>query len=434
MATELIGVIFLILLVILIMLGLPVGLTLLLIGFAGFALIEGLNSSLIQLGINIYNVSVDYTLSVLPLFILMGMFISYSGLGQSLFKVVDNWVGHVRGGLAMASIGASAMFSAISGSAMSTAATVGRVALPEMRRFQYDMGMGGASIAAGGTLGILIPPSVGMIIYGVLTLQPIGPLFIAGLVPGIILAILFMITIYIQVRLNPKLAPVTRNRSIPFKEKIRSSLEVWPILFLFLLVIGGIYMGWFTPTEAASIGAFGALVITLLTRRMTWQRFVDSLEETIRLTAAIFIILVGAKLFGNFLAVTRIPTELATYLAGLEVSRYVILIGILLIFLILGCFMEGIAILVLVLPVVYPVIVALNFDPIWFAAVIIVVQNMGLLTPPLGMNVYVVHGVDRSIPLHTIFKGVTPMLLAMAVLLVLLIIFPDIATFLLRFM
>lgn len=433
MSTELIGILFILLLLLLIIIRAPVGISLLTVGLAGFISISGWKSGLTQLGMSTFNMSTNYTLSVIPLFILMGMFLSYSGLGQQLFKVVDDWIGHVRGGLAMASVGASAIFSSISGSPMSTTATVGRVALPEMKRYNYDPGLAGASVAAGGTLGLLIPPSVGMILYGILTMQSIGPLLIAGLLPGIILAVLFMLTLNIQIRLKPELAPVAMEKK-PLLEKIRSTKYVWPVLLLFLLVIGGIYIGFFTPTEAAGVGAAGAFLFALVTRQLNWKKFVGAVDESIRLTAMIFVILIGANLFGNFLAITRIPTKLSSVVAGLDVSPYVILVAILFIYLILGLFMEGIAILVLTIPIVYPVVIELGFNGIWFGVILMVVQNMGLLTPPLGMNCYIIHGIDKSISLPTIFRGVTPMLLTMAIFTVLLIIFPEIALFLLNFM
>lgn len=429
MSSELIGVIFILLLIILIMLRAQVGPTLLLIGFIGYAVLRNPETAFTQLGMSTFNFTGSYTLSVIPLFILMGLFLSYSGLSQDLYKTVDYCMGRVRGGLAMATIGASAIFASISGSSMSTTATVARVSLPEMKKYNYHSGMAAASIAAGGTLGILIPPSVALILYGVLTMEPIGPLLIAGIIPGIFLSIAFMITIYIQVRLNPSYAPI-KTTHVPLKEKVLSFTKIWPFLIVFLLSIGGIYLGFFTPTEAAGIGAFGAFLVTIITRRLNGKNFIQALDESVRLTAMMFIILIGANLFSNFLAVSKLPTTLSTAVASLEVSPYVILALILLTYFVLGMFMEGIAIQVLTLPIVYPIITQVGFDGIWFAIIFVMVISMGLITPPLGVCCYIIHGIDRTIPLQSIFKSIMPMLLTMILFTILLIIFPQIVTFL----
>ena len=429
MGSEVIGILFVTLLIILIMLRAQVGPTLLLIGFLGYAVIRTPETAFTQLGMSTFNFTGSYTLSVIPLFILMGLFLSYSGLSQDLYKTVDYCMGRVRGGLAMATVGASAIFASISGSSMSTTATVARVSLPEMKKYNYHSGMAAASIAAGGTLGILIPPSVALILYGVLTMEPIGPLLIAGIIPGIFLTIAFMVTIYIQVRLNPSYAP-TMSNSVSFMEKIKSIGSIWPFLLIFLLSIGGIYLGFFTPTEAAGVGAFSAFAVTVITRRLNWKKFFSALDESVRLTAMMFVILIGANMFSNFLAVSRLPMTVSSVVAGLEVSPYVILALILLIYFILGMFMEGIAIQVLTLPITYPIIIELGFDGIWFAIIFVMVISMGLITPPLGVCCYIIHGIDKSIPLQSIFKSVLPMLLTMIIFTIILIIFPDIVTFL----
>ncbi len=419
------GLIGIIALFVLILLRVQVGIALLLVGFGGYYFLSGERVALAQLGMSAFGTASKYTLSVMPMFILMGMFLSYSGLAKDLFKAVDRWVGHIRGGIGMATIGASAIFASISGSANATTATLGKVALPEMKEYNYHPGLSSACVAAGGTLGVLIPPSVILILYGVLTMEPIGALLIAGLVPGILLALCFMLTVYIQVRRNPSLAPNLQEPS-PFIERVKSLKSIWPFMLIFMLSIGGIYFGFFTPTEAGGVGALGALLFAVITRRLNWKKFMAALEETVYLTSMVFIILIGATLFGKFLAMSRIPAQLTSIVTDLDVSPYIIIAIILLIFFILGLFLEGIAILVLTLPIVYPLIISLGFDGIWFGVIMVLVFVMGTITPPLGISVFVIHGVARDIPIPTIFRGVTPMLIAMILFTALLVIFPQI--------
>lgn len=428
-----IGVIGIIALFILILLRVQVGIALLLVGFTGYYFMSGSNVALAQLGMSAFGTASKYSLSVMPMFILMGMFLSYSGIAKDLFKAVDHWVGHVRGGLGMATIGASAIFSSISGSANATTATLAKVALPEMKEYKYHNGLSSACVAAGGTLGVLIPPSVILILYGVLTMEPVGALLIAGLVPGILLALFFMLTVYIQVRRNPSLAPNQQVKS-SMQDRMKSLTKVWPFALIFMLSIGGIYFGFFTPTEAGGVGALGAMVFALVTRRLPWKNFVASLEETVRLTSMIFIILIGATLFGQFLAMSRIPTQVTSIVTGLDVSPMIIIAIILIIYFLLGLFLEGIAILVLTLPIVYPLVISLGFDGIWFGIIMVMVFNMGVITPPLGISVYVIHGVAKEIPVQTIFKGVIPMLITMIIFTILLVIFPEIVMTLPNFM
>lgn len=423
------GVIGIILMVVLILLNVPVGLTLFLVGFLGVSLLSGFDVGMSQLATTVFGTINDYGLSVIPLFVLMGMFISNSGIGQSLFNAVDKWIGHFRGGLAIATIGASAIFAAISGSTNATTATLARIAIPEMDKYNYKSTLSTSSVAAGGTLGILIPPSVILILYGALTSEPIGPLLIAGLVPGVLLAIVFMVMINIQVRLDPSLAP-RRTEKVPLDEKVKSLKVVWPFFLIFALSIGGIYFGIFTPTEAGGIGAIGAFLMALILRRLSWKTLVSSLDESVSLSVMIFLILIGAALFGRFLALSQIPMNLASSVGALDVSPYVILGIILLVYLFLGMFMEGLAIMVLTLPIVYPLITQLGFDGMWFGVIIVMVLNIGLLTPPLGLSVYIISGVVKDVPIKEIFKGVMPSILVMLIFTVLLIIFPEIVTFL----
>lgn len=429
MTPVMIGVIGIVLMVLLILLNVPVGLTLFLVGFLGVSLLTGFDVGVSQLARAVFGTTNDYGLSVIPLFVLMGMFISNSGIGQSLFSAVDKWIGHFRGGLAIATIGASAIFAAISGSSNATTATLGRIAIPEMNKYNYKSTLSTSSVAAGGTLGILIPPSVILILYGALTSEPIGPLLIAGLVPGVLLAVIFMVMINIQVRLNPSLAP-RRTEKVSLDEKVKSLKVVWPFFLIFMLSIGGIYFGIFTPTEAGGIGAIGAFLMALILRRLSWKSLVSSLDESVSLSVMIFLILIGASLFGRFLALSQIPMSLANSVGSLEVSPYVILGIILLVYLFLGMFMEGLAIMVLTLPIVYPLITEIGFDGMWFGIIIVMVLNIGLLTPPLGLSVYIISGVVKDVPIKEIFRGVIPAIFTMIIFTVLLIIFPEIVTFL----
>jgi len=428
MSPELAGIVGILLLFGLFAFRMSIGLSMLAIGFLGYVYVAGASAGLAMVGIAVYTTARSYALSVIPMFILMGMFLLHSGLGHDIFQSVDTWMRHLRGGLAMATIGACAAFAAVSGSATATAATIGAVALPEMKRYNYKDSLATACVAVGGTLGILIPPSAILILYGILTEESIGKLLIAGILPGILQTVLFWVTVYLLVRRNPSLAPL--RPSTAFREKLASLRKIWPVLVLFLLVMGGIYSGVSTPTEAAAVGAFGALIFSLATRRFSRKTLVESLDQTARTTAMLFLILIGAVIFSRFLAVTRIPLELSAFIAGLGVSRFVIMALILFLLLFLGCFVEGIALLMLTIPILYPLIIDLGFNGIWFGVVMIVMLNMGMVTPPVGMNVYVTAGVAKDVPLMTIFHGVIPFLIAMIVCAILLVAFPQIVTFL----
>ncbi|MBE1555176.1 TRAP transporter large permease subunit [Sporosarcina limicola] len=428
MSAEMIGLVGIIVLLVLFMLKVPVSVSLIIVGVVGISMIRNWETGLVQLGSTPFSTASSYSLSVIPLFILMGMILSYSRFGNDLYTAVDSWIGHVRGGLAITTIGTSALFASISGSVNATTATMARIALPEMKKYRYDPGLSAACVAAGGTLGILIPPSVILVLYGVLTMEPIGKLLIAGIVPGILQMALFMAVIYFMVVRNPELAPVTEKK--PFKVKIKSLNSVWPFALLFLISIGGIYQGYFTPTEAGGIGAFGAFLLALVTRRLSWADFKASLNETTRLTAMIFFILIGADIFSKFLALSRIPVLITEYVSNLNMSPMTIMFFILVVYFILGLFLEGIAIFVLTLPVVYPLIIELGFNGVWFGVVMVLVMNIGLITPPLGLSVYVISGVAKDIPIEKIFRGVVPMLLAMIICLLVIVLFPHVVTLL----
>ena len=432
MSPELTGILGVVLLLILFALRMQVGMSMLIVGFAGFTYLSNTTSSMPLLGMVPYATASAYSLSVIPLFILMGMFLSYGGLGKDIFDAANAWVRHVRGGMAMATIAAIAVWSAISGSATATAATIGSIVLPEMKRRGYSDSLATACVAAGGTMDILIPPSSVLVLYGILTEQSIGKLLIAGTLPGLLMAALFAIVIYVRVKLDPKIAPI--EPPAPFKVKVRALKPIWAVVVIFVLVMGGIYRGFFTPTEAAAVGALISLIVSVVSRRFTLRTLLEALDSGARTTAMLFIILIGAIIFSRFMAVTRIPFELSSYIASLDVSRYVI-IGIIIVAMVfLGCFIEGISLMVLTVPILYPLIIKLGFDGIWFGILLAILLNIGMCTPPVGMSVYVVAGVAKDVPLMTIFKGVTPFWLVMVFGAVLLVAFPQIALWLVGFM
>jgi C4-dicarboxylate transporter, DctM subunit len=414
--------------ILLLMVGMPIGFSLALAGFLGFSLLSTFSAGFSMLAMVTYKTAASYTLTVIPLFILMGQFANHSRMGFDLYQTAYRWLGFLPGGLAMASIGACACFAAISGSSMATAATMGMVALPEMKRFKYDDALATGCVAAGGTLGILIPPSTVMIVYGILTEQSIGTLFIAGIIPGLILSGLFMLTIYVVTKRNPALGPPGPQFSL--KEKVYSLKDTWGVITLFLLIIGGLYAGWFTATEAAGMGAFGALVITLIKKRLNRQNLTDALLETALITGMIFTILIGANIFGYFLTVSQMTDQLSAWVVGLGISRYAVMLMICLVYFILGCLMDGLAIMILTLPIVYPLVMGLGFDPIWFGVMMTLLLEMGLITPPVGLNVFIISGIARDVPMYTIFRGIWPFFAAMLICMLLLIVFPQLALFL----
>ncbi len=414
------------------LLGMNIGFAMGIVGFLGFSLLTSFGTGISMIGMVAYKTGSSYTLTVIPLFILMGLFSNSSRMGYDLYQAVYRWIGFLPGGLAMATVLACAAFAAISGSSLATAAIMGMVALPEMKRFNYDSALAAGSVAAGGTLGILIPPSTIMIIYGILTEQPIGALFIAGILPGILLTCLFLGTIYIMTRRNPLLAPA--GPSFPWKDKFSALKGTSGVLFLFALVIGGLYMGWFSPTEAAGVGAFGALIIALVKKRMNGKNLFAALQETALTTAMVFIILIGANILGYFMTVSQIPESLSQLIVNQGLNRYVVMSIICTIYIILGCLMEGMAIMVLTLPVVFPLVMQMGFDPIWFGVIVTLFIEMGLITPPIGVNVFIVSGIVKEVPLYAIFRGVMPFFIAMIICLIILIIFPQIALFLPRTM
>jgi tripartite ATP-independent transporter DctM subunit len=427
-----IAVIGIILLVLLFLLRMPVAFAMALIGFLGFAYMTSVGAALSILGKDFWVMFSNYNLTVVPMFVLMGTFAFYSGIGGRLYQAAHKFLGQLPGGLAIATCYACAAFGACCGSTTAGAAAMGKVILPEMKKYHYDPSLATACVASAGSLAILIPPSTIFIIYGIMTEQSIGKLFAAGILPGILLATLFALAVYIICRRNPELGPPGVKAS--WKERMVSLSGVVEMLILFALVMGGLFAGLFTPTEAGAGGAAGALMIALARRMITWRGFIDSLVETTRITTMVFVIVTGATIFGHFMAVTRVPFELSEWLAGLAVSRYIIMGFIIIGYLIAGCFMDSLAMITLSVPILYPVVLKLGFDPIWFGVIIVLVGEMGVITPPVGINVYIIKGVALDVPLETIFKGIFPFLVALIVCTIILIIFPQIALFLPSFM
>jgi C4-dicarboxylate transporter DctM subunit len=428
MSPEMVGVICIIIMFLLLALRMYIGIAMSIVGFMGMWYLIGFDASMGVLGITPLTEGSSYTLSVIPLFVLMGQFAFVSGISTDIYKTVYTWMGHLKGGLAMATILACAGFAAICGSSLATGATMGMAAIPEMKKYRYDNRLSTGCVAAGGTLGILIPPSIGFIIYGILTEVSIGKLFMAGFIPGVLLALLFIFTVFIQCAINPGMGP--RGENTTFLVKIKSLSGTWGMLLLFIIVMGGIYMGVFTPTEAAGVGAFGAFIISILKRKMTWKKLVDCLMESGKTTAMIFLIIIGANIFSTFLGLARLPMGLADFVAGLALPKTVILYAIILIFILLGCVMDCYAIMILTVPIIFPVIEAMQFDPIWFGVLMVIVLEMGLITPPVGLNVFVLKSAAPDVPLTVIFKGIWPFLLSTLAAIILLTIFPQIALFL----
>lgn len=427
-----IGLVGLAVLFILMVIGIPIAICFAVVGFLGTVVLVGVGPALTNLGLIPWSESITYALMCLPLFILMGEITYYSGISTDLFSTAYKWLGSVRGGLALATVAACTGFAACSGSSLASVATMGLVAYPEMKKYGYDSSLATGSIAAGGTLAILIPPSATFIIYGVLADESIGKLFIAGMLPGLLLSSLFLSAIGIQTAFNSKLGPP--GPSFTWKEKVKSLTGIWGMLVLFLLVIGGLYLGVFTATEAAAIGAFGAFVIWLIRRKFSWENLQKSMKETGKTTCMIFFIIIGAMLFNYFLAVTGLTTSLSKWVVSLTVPPMAVVGIMLLIYVPMGMFMEALAMVILTIPIFVPVIVALGFSPIWFGILVVIMVEMAQITPPVGLAVFVIKGIAKEVPLTTIFRGIIPFALADAVCAGLVFAFPQIALLLPRLM
>ncbi|WP_233254766.1 TRAP transporter large permease [Limnohabitans sp. T6-5] len=412
----------------LMLLRVPVGMAMGLVGVSGYAYIAGPGPALKLIGQSSMRTVTDYTFGVIPMFMLMGAFVSVSGVSKELFRAANAFIGHMRGGLGVATVLACGGFAAICGSSVATAATFSSVAYPEMRRFGYPQSFSTGVIAAGGTLGAMLPPSTVLAVYAILTQQDIGKLFMAGIVPGLLAMLLYVITIMIIVRVKPDLLPRGEQKS--WGERFNGLKDVWAPLVLFMFVIGGLYGGFFTPTEAGGVGASGAFLLGVLRGKLDRAGIREALLSATRTSAAVFTVLIGALLFGYFLTITQVPQKLTEMLTGLGVGRYGVLALIMVMYLVLGCLMDAMAMIILTVPIIFPVIVQLGFDPIWFGVIIVMTVELGLIHPPVGMNVFVIKSVVKDVSFTTIFKGVIPFVVTDLFRLVILISFPAIALWL----
>jgi C4-dicarboxylate transporter, DctM subunit len=417
-----IGIVGCVLMIVLLLVSLPVAFAMAIVGFLGFAVVVSPHAAVSMITMDLYDTFSSYSLTVIPLFVLMGQVAFHAGISRGLFKAAYHWMGRLPGGLAIATVGACTAFGAICGSGPATSATMAMVALPEMKRYGYSMELACGTVASAGGLGMLIPPSVVFIVYGILTEQSVGKLFISGILPGLMIALLFCITIVIQCLLRPNLGPAAPPTT--WKAKFASLAGVAETLILFVVVMGGMFLGFFTPTEAAAIGAAGALVIAVVKGQLTWALLVQSLQETVRTSCMVMFIVTGAVIFGHFLAVTRIPFTLASWLSGLALPAWIIMALIIVFYLIAGCFIDALGMILLTIPIFYPVVTQLGYDPIWFGVIIVVVTMMGVISPPVGVCVYVVAGIQRDVPMDRIFRGSLPFLAALVVAAVVLMIWP----------
>ena len=436
MSGTAVGAGFFCLMLVLLALRVPIAVAMFITGAAGYITMAGLDPLLSYLKTVAYGRYSIYDLSVVPLFLLMGNFASRGGLSKALFAAAEAMIGHYRGGIAMAAVGACAGFGAICGSSLATAATMGQVALPELRRFKYSPGLATATLAAGGTLGILIPPSIVLVIYAILTEQNIAKLFLAAFLPGILAALGYMVAIAIFVRLYPGSGPAGDTRT--WGERISALIDVWPVIVIFIVVIGGIYGGVFTPTEAAAVGTFGAGLLAVF-RGLRWDGFLECLYGTAEATAMIFFILLGADILNVFLALTQMPVELARWVEGSGLAPLLVLFAILAIYVILGCIMDSLSMILLTIPIFFPVIMGLDYwglapteKAIWFGILALMVVEIGLITPPVGMNVYIINSLARDVPMSVTFRGIVPFLISDAVRVMLLVFFPVLSLYLVR--
>ncbi|QSI32621.1 TRAP transporter large permease subunit [Variovorax sp. RKNM96] len=412
----------------LMLLRVPVGMAMGLVGVTGYSYLVGPGPALKLVGQTSMRTVTDYTFGVIPMFMLMGALVSVSGVSRELFKAANSMIGHLRGGLGVATVVACGGFAAICGSSVATAATFSAVAYPEMRRFNYPQSFSTGVIAAGGTLGAILPPSTVLAVYAILTQQDIGKLFMAGIVPGILAMAMYVMTIAIIVKLRPDWLPGGEVK--PWSERFKDLRNVWAPLVLFVFVIGGLYGGFFTPTEAGGVGASGAFILGLVRRKLDGPKIREALLSATRTAAAVFTVLIGALLFGYFLTITQSPQKLTEFLTGLGIGRYGVLALVMLMYLVLGCLMDAMAMIILTVPIIFPVIVHLGFDPIWFGVIIVMTVELGLIHPPVGMNVFVIKSVVKDVSFTTIFKGVLPFIVTDIVRLVILIAFPVIALWL----
>ncbi len=421
-----IGVIGIVVLIVLLLLRMWVGLAMAFVGFVGYVWIANVEEALQMAVATTHSTVNHYSLTAVPLFVLMGMIVSNTNISSELYEFAYKIFGHMRSGLAVATIAACGVFAAICGSSTAETLTIGKIALGEMKKYNYDDKLSTGCVACGGTIGILIPPSMGFLVYGILTEQSIGLLFMAGILPGILLMLLFIGTVFLISCVNPDAGPAGEKTSLP--EKIKSLKCTIPIILLFGLVLGGIYMGVFTPTEAGAVGAFGAIVISLIKRELTFKNFLQAVYETAELTSMIILLLAGAYILNKFLTITELPFNMAEYVASFNMSKYVILTVIIIFYMLLGMFLDILSCIILTIPLIYPLIISQGFDPIWFGVMIVLIMEMGMITPPFGLNVFILSGIT-DVSIGTIFRGVWPFVAAIFVCIILITIFPQIVLF-----
>jgi C4-dicarboxylate transporter DctM subunit len=428
MSVVTVGIIGLIILFTLLALGMPIGVAMGTVGILGMWYVVSGSAAYAKLAIPPFQTVASYELAVVPLFLLMAHIVFNTGMGEDLYRLAAKWLGHLPGGVAIASVAGCAGFAAVSASSMATAATMGLVALPEMKKLKYDPALATGCVAAGGSIGILIPPSTLLIIYGIITETSIGKLFIAGIIPGILEALFYIATIFILCTWKPRLGP--RSECYKFREKVAVFMCCGEIIVLIVLVLVGLTAGWFTPTEAGAVGALGSILLAMVRRRLSWEKFKVSFFETMKTTGMIYGIIIGAFILNFFLAVTRIPFIASEFVAGLPLPSLGILGIIMLLYLFLGCILDGAAMMLLTIPILFPLTVRLGFDPIWFGILICRAIEIAMITPPIGINVYVIAGVAPDVPMQTIFRGILPFLIADIFHVILIIFVPSVALFL----
>lgn len=421
------------LLIIIIMLRFPVSLSMMILGFFGFAYLVNVKGALSMVALNAYNAFTNYSYTAAIMFIWMGYIASHSGLSKVMFNTINVFMGHIRGGLAMATTVACAAFGAICGSTMATTASMGSIAIPEMDKYKNDLGFSRGTVATAGILGTMIPPSIPLVVYGITTEQSISTLFIATVVPGLILMFAMCISIAVLTHFKPELAPLSPKATAREKTVALFNSGTFEVLFIFVFVLAGMFLGWFTPTESGAIGAACILIVTVIRRRLSFYAFWMSLKDAAKTSAMVFLLVLGANIFGSFIASSRVPVILSEWAGSLTIHPAFIMIILMLFQLFLGCIMDGVVVLVLSLPVVYPITVACGYDPIWLGPLMVLLAGIGMITPPVGLNAYIVYNIDvrePKVPIATVFKGIMPFLLTCVIVSIILIVFPDLTTFL----
>ena len=422
------GILGLILMLFLIAIGVPIAFSLVAVGAAGMFYVTGIGPTLAQISMIAWDKGSSFVILCVPLYILMGQLVFHTGIATDLYDFVQKWLGRLPGGLAIASVFACAGFGAVTGSSLAAVATMGAIVMPEMKKYKYSDRLATGVLSASGTLGILIPPSIIFVFYGIMTDTSIAALFIAGIVPGIITAVLYSMNVYIRCLINPQIGPV--GPAYSWKERVFSLKKVTPVVIIFLVVIGGIYGGVFSPTEASGIGVTGVLLVTIIMGRLTWEKFKQSLLDTGVTSAMIFAILIGGYLFSRFLALTEVTTNLINYIQGLQLDNYLFMLCVMLFFALLGCVLDVFGMLILTLPFLFPIVLQLGYDPVWFGVFAVIMAEIALVTPPIGVNVFIMKNLAPEVAIEDIFKGIMPFLICDFLLVVLLIFFPQIALWL----